>query len=74
MIFLEKIKMRSVFLFVGLVVIFFSNTLIDMYIECGRKLFDEMLERDVISWVELLFLILRAGIEKLHMSCLMIFL
>lgn len=39
--------------------LYVGNTLIDMYVkcgflECGRKVFDEMPERDVISWTELI--------------------
>lgn len=39
--------------------LYVGNTLIDMYVKCGflecaRKVFDEMPERDVISWTELI--------------------
>ncbi|PON99570.1 DYW domain containing protein [Trema orientale] len=39
--------------------LYVGNTMIDMYVkcgylECGRKVFDEMPDRDVISWTELI--------------------
>ncbi|KAG7015321.1 Pentatricopeptide repeat-containing protein, partial [Cucurbita argyrosperma subsp. argyrosperma] len=39
--------------------LYVGNTMIDMYVKCGvlgcgRKVFDEMSERDVVSWTELI--------------------
>ncbi|KDP31290.1 hypothetical protein JCGZ_11666 [Jatropha curcas] len=46
--------------------LFVNNTLIDMYvkcgfIECGRKVFDEMPERDLISWTGLIVAYAKLG-------------
>ncbi|KFK31656.1 hypothetical protein AALP_AA6G141600 [Arabis alpina] len=43
----------------GFCCVYVGNTMIDMYVKCGsiecaRKVFDEMPERDVISWTELI--------------------
>ena len=43
-----------------------GNSMIDMYIkcgflECGRKVFDEMPNRDVISWTELISAYVKSG-------------
>lgn len=45
---------------------FVGNTMIDMYVkcgflDCGRKVFDEMGERDVISWTELIVAYAKSG-------------
>ncbi|KAI4317458.1 hypothetical protein L6164_025325 [Bauhinia variegata] len=49
--------------------LYVGNTMIDMYIKCGlldygRKVFDEMTERDVISWTELIVAYARTGDMK----------
>ncbi|XP_019172163.1 PREDICTED: pentatricopeptide repeat-containing protein At5g44230 [Ipomoea nil] len=46
--------------------LYLGNTLIDMYVkcgwvECGRKVFDEMPLRDVISWTSLIFAYAKSG-------------
>nr|XP_043634669.1 pentatricopeptide repeat-containing protein At5g44230 [Erigeron canadensis] len=46
--------------------LFVGNSLIDMYVKCGvledaRKVFDEMPERDVVSWTELIVAYVRRG-------------
>ncbi|XP_010522599.1 PREDICTED: pentatricopeptide repeat-containing protein At5g44230 [Tarenaya hassleriana] len=46
--------------------LYVGNTMIDMYVRCGcldcaRKVFDEMPERDLISWTELIVAYARAG-------------
>ncbi|KAI9075778.1 hypothetical protein K1719_042264 [Acacia pycnantha] len=46
--------------------LYVGNTMIDMYVkcgllDCGRKVFDEMAERDVISWTELIAAYARSG-------------
>ncbi|EEF47824.1 pentatricopeptide repeat-containing protein, putative [Ricinus communis] len=46
--------------------LFVSNTLIDMYIkcgvlECGRKVFNAMPEKDVISWTEMIVAYAKSG-------------
>ncbi|KAK1410438.1 hypothetical protein QVD17_36975 [Tagetes erecta] len=46
--------------------LYVSNTLIDMYVRCevldsARKVFDEMPERDVISWTSLIVAYVRRG-------------
>ncbi|KAK2990430.1 hypothetical protein RJ640_011178 [Escallonia rubra] len=46
--------------------LYVGNTMIDMYVkcgllECGRKVFDEMPERDVISWTALIVAYARSG-------------
>ncbi|ESQ44580.1 hypothetical protein EUTSA_v10003396mg [Eutrema salsugineum] len=50
----------------GFCFVYVGNTMIDMYVKCGsidcaRKVFDEMPERDVISWTELIAAYARAG-------------
>lgn len=49
--------------------LYVGNTMIDMYIkcgflDCGRKVFDEMSERDVISWTELIVAYAKSGDMK----------
>ncbi|XP_028759632.1 pentatricopeptide repeat-containing protein At5g44230 [Neltuma alba] len=49
--------------------LYVGNTMIDMYVkcgllDCGRKVFDEMAERDVISWTELIVAYARSGDMK----------
>ncbi|KAK7359226.1 hypothetical protein VNO77_01178 [Canavalia gladiata] len=46
--------------------LYVNNTLIDMYVKCGflncaRKVFDEMPERDVVSWTGLIVAYARSG-------------
>ncbi|KAK9100588.1 hypothetical protein Scep_024018 [Stephania cephalantha] len=46
--------------------LFVGNTLIDMYVkcgalDCGRRVFDEMPERDVISWTSLIVAYTKSG-------------
>lgn len=46
--------------------LYVGNTLIDMYLkcsflDCGRKVFDEMPERDVVSWTELIVAYAKSG-------------
>ncbi|KAF8400271.1 hypothetical protein HHK36_013568 [Tetracentron sinense] len=46
--------------------LYVGNTLIDMYVkcgilECGRRVFDEMPERDVISWTSLIVAYTKCG-------------
>ncbi|XP_010543068.1 PREDICTED: pentatricopeptide repeat-containing protein At5g44230-like [Tarenaya hassleriana] len=46
--------------------LYVGNTMIDMYVkcqclDCARKVFDEMQERDVISWTELIAAYAKAG-------------
>lgn len=46
--------------------LYVGNTLIDMYVKCGllscgRRVFDEMPDRDVISWTELIVAYAKAG-------------
>lgn len=46
--------------------LYISNTLIDMYVkggflDCGRQMFDEMTERDVISWTSLIVAYTKCG-------------
>ncbi|KAK9991010.1 hypothetical protein SO802_025995 [Lithocarpus litseifolius] len=46
--------------------LYVGNTMIDMYVkcgflECGRKVFDEMSERDVVSWTELIVAYAKCG-------------
>lgn len=46
--------------------LYISNTLIDMYVkggflDCGRQVFDEMTERDVISWTSLIVAYTKCG-------------
>ena len=46
--------------------LYVGNTMIDMYakcgfLECGRKVFDEMPERDAISWTELIVAYAKSG-------------
>ncbi|CAN8247906.1 unnamed protein product [Cochlearia groenlandica] len=50
----------------GFCVVYVGNAMIDMYVKCGsidcaRKVFDEMPERDVISWTELIAAYARDG-------------
>ncbi|KAG7532796.1 Pentatricopeptide repeat [Arabidopsis thaliana x Arabidopsis arenosa] len=50
----------------GFCFVYVGNTMIDMYVKCGsidcaRKVFDEMPERDVISWTELIAAYARVG-------------
>ncbi|XP_065877862.1 pentatricopeptide repeat-containing protein At5g44230 [Euphorbia lathyris] len=49
--------------------LFVMNTLIDMYVkcgflECGRKVFDEMPQKDVISWTEIIVAYTKIGDMK----------
>ncbi|KAJ4714308.1 Pentatricopeptide repeat-containing protein [Melia azedarach] len=49
--------------------LYVGNTMIDMYVrcgslDCGRKVFDEMPERDVISWTELIVAYAKKGDMK----------
>ncbi|KAL9329420.1 hypothetical protein ACSQ67_004423 [Phaseolus vulgaris] len=49
--------------------IYVNNAMIDMYVKCGfmrcaRKVFDEMPERDVVSWTELIVAYARRGDMK----------
>lgn len=49
--------------------LYVGNTMIDMYVkcgllDCGHKVFDEMIERDVISWTELIVAYARRGDMK----------
>ncbi|XP_061999943.1 pentatricopeptide repeat-containing protein At5g44230 [Rosa rugosa] len=46
--------------------LYVGNTMIDMYLkcgflDCGRKVFDEMPERDVVSWTELIVAYAKSG-------------
>jgi len=46
--------------------LYVGNTMIDMYVkcgllDCGRKVFDEMAERDVVSWTELIVAYAKSG-------------
>lgn len=46
--------------------LYVGNTLMDMYVKCGflgcaRKMFDEMPERDVVSWTELIVAYAKSG-------------
>ncbi|XP_004289114.1 PREDICTED: pentatricopeptide repeat-containing protein At5g44230 [Fragaria vesca subsp. vesca] len=46
--------------------LYVGNTMIDMYLKCGelgcgRKVFDEMPERDVVSWTELIAVYAKSG-------------
>ncbi|KAK1373476.1 Pentatricopeptide repeat-containing protein [Heracleum sosnowskyi] len=46
--------------------LFVANTMIDMYVkcgflECGRRVFDEMVVRDVISWTSLIVAYVKSG-------------
>ncbi|MBI1572500.1 hypothetical protein IOK37_27345, partial [Escherichia coli] len=46
--------------------LYVGNTMIDMYVkcgflDCGRKVFDEMPDRDVISWTSLIVGYARRG-------------
>ncbi|KAL1199604.1 Pentatricopeptide repeat-containing protein [Cardamine amara subsp. amara] len=50
----------------GFCIVYVGNTMIDMYVKCGsidcaRKVFDEMPERDVISWTDLISAYGRVG-------------
>ncbi|XP_061356119.1 pentatricopeptide repeat-containing protein At5g44230 [Gastrolobium bilobum] len=49
--------------------LYVNNTMIDMYVKsgllhCARKVFDEMVERDVVSWTELIVAYARTGDMK----------
>ncbi|CAN6680391.1 unnamed protein product [Malus baccata var. baccata] len=49
--------------------LYVGNTMIDMYVkcgflECGRKVFDEMPERDVVSWTELIVAYTKVGVME----------
>ncbi|VVB07139.1 unnamed protein product [Arabis nemorensis] len=53
----------------GFCCVYVGNTMIDMYVKCGsidcaRKVFDEMPERDVITWTELIAAYARVGNMK----------
>lgn len=50
----------------GFCIVYVGNTMIDMYVKCGsidcaHKVFDEMPEKDVISWTDLISAYARVG-------------